>query len=129
MLLMSNSIFQTFEPIRYLYTSFFELELMLLTRQLYDRPVRTDGSKDGAVKTERFVRRSLNMREILNLQLAERAQRHGFRSIDNRIYLGDIKDLANFILYKIKTSNIFNITLSLKNADENEDNMNIENFF
>jgi hypothetical protein len=54
----------------------------------------------------------------MNLQMAERAQRHGFSSIENKIYLSDIKDLANFILYKIKTSNIFNITLSLKEEDE-----------
>lgn len=67
---------------------------------------------------EQFIKRNLNLREIINLQMAEKAQRHGFSSIDKKIYLSDIKDLANFILFKIKTSNIFNITLSLKEEDE-----------
>jgi len=121
---MSNSIFQPFEPIKYLYTSLFELELILSTRPLHDKHKHNEESK-----TEETIKRNLNLREIINLQLAERAQRHGFRSIDNKIYLGDIKDLANFILYKIKTSNIFNVTLTLKHDEEQDDNINIDNFF
>lgn len=92
-------------------TSSYELELHILTIQLGER-LRSDNAQ------EQFIKRNLNLREIINLQMAERAQRHGFSSIENKIYLSDIKDLANFILYKIKTSNIFNITLSLKEEDE-----------
>ena len=120
---MTNSIFQPFEPIKYLYTSFFELEINVLTAS-YDK---LRGSDD--LRSEDFIRRNLNLREIINLQLAERAQRMGFRNIDNKIYLGDIKDLANFITFKIKTSNIFNVTLSLKNEEENEEPFNMENIF
>lgn len=111
---MSKNLFRPFEPIRYLHTSSFELELHILTTQLGERPRFESGE-------EQFIKRSLNLREIINLQLAERAQRHGFRSIDNKIYLSDIRDLANFILYKIKTSNIFNITLTLKEEEDAED--------
>ena len=125
MVSMTNSIFNPFEPIKYLYTSYFELELNILTT-VFEK-IRT--SEDQ--KEEQFIKRNLNLREIINLQLAERAQRMGLRSIDNKIYLGDIKDLANFIIYKIKTSNIFNISLSLKSEEENnnEDYLNMENLF
>lgn len=111
---MSKDIFRPFEPIRYLYTSSFELELHILTIQLGEKTKMEN-------RQEQFIKRNLNLREIINLQLAERAQRHGFRSIDNKIYLSDIKDLANFIVYKIKTSNIFNITLALKEEEDGED--------
>lgn len=106
-----RDVFRSFEPIRYLDASSYELELHILTIQLGER-LRSDNAQ------EQFIKRNLNLREIMNLQMAERAQRHGFSSIENKIYLSDIKDLANFILYKIKTSNIFNITLSLKEEDE-----------
>lgn len=121
MLQMTNSIFSPFEAVKYLHTSSFELELQILTLALYDDK-RTEGG-------EQLIKRNLNLREIINLHMAERAINTGFRNIDNKVYLGDAKDLASFILYKIKTSNIFNITLSLKNEEEPEDQMQLEGFF
>jgi hypothetical protein len=114
---MIGSTSTKFEPIKYLFTSYFEMELHLTTVH-FDRLDKEDSLENlDEPKIEDFIIRNLNLREIINLQMGERAQRVGLR-IDNRLYLQDIQDLANFILYKIKTSNIFNITLSLKQDEE-----------
>ena len=40
---------------------------------------------------------------------------------DNRIFLTQLHDLANFLIYKVKTSNIFNISLSMKDDDRHDE--------
>lgn len=41
--------------------------------------------------------------------------------MDNKVVLHQLHDLANFLIYKLKTSNIFNISLSMK-SDEKSNN-------
>ena len=102
------SLFSKFNPIAYRYTSSYNLEICIVSMR-YD-----EKEKDQNMK----IKKKLNLREVINLQLASKSQVIRLNKADNRIFLANLHDLANFLIFKIKTSNLFNISLSMKDDDK-----------
>lgn len=105
------SIFSKFMPIDYEFTSCFNLEISITT-MMFDENLKSENMQ---------IKKKLNLREVINLQLAEKQQRIKMNKADNRIFLTQLHDLANFLIYKVKTSNIFNISLSMKDDDRHDE--------
>lgn len=105
-------MFSRFIPIEYQFTSYFFLELCVITSNI-----------DEDIKSEphHIVKRRMNLREVLNLQLAEKSQRTVLTKSENRVSLNQLHDLANFLIFKVKTSNIFNISLTMKRDEKAEE--------
>lgn len=64
-------------PIDYEFTSHLNLEIIIMTTNF-----------DESLKHENMqVKRKFNLREIINLQMAEKHQRIKMNKVDNRIFL------------------------------------------
>jgi hypothetical protein len=51
----------------------------------------------------------MNLREILNIYIAEGFYKYQTNYINSKINYSDIKNICNFVVHKIKTSNFLNL--------------------
>ena len=92
--LSALSIGSPFVPMYYSMTSNYLMELVYLT------------STEGELPT-RHIHKSINLREVMNLLNAEKGVGKSNSLTDNRIYFGDIKQMAMFLVDRVKSANLF----------------------
>ena len=67
-----------------------------------------------------ILKRRKNLLEVLNLQKVDETQTPLLTANKTLINIADLKNMAEFLYFKLRTSNIFNIRVSMRN-DEEED--------
>ena len=67
-----------------------------------------------------ILKRRKNLLEVLNLQKVDETQTPLLTANKTHINIADLKNMAEFLYFKLRTSNIFNIRVSMRN-DEEED--------
>ena len=60
---------------------------------------------------------SINLRELINIYISDGFYKHPTSYMYSKLLMSDVKDLCNFLIYKIKSSNFCNF---LHNANANE---------
>lgn len=69
-----------------------------------------------------IIKRRKNLLEVLNLQKVEFSDSQMLTSQKAVVNISDLRKMADFLYFKLRTSNIFNLRVSARSDEEEEFN-------